>query len=90
MNKKFYKLFATEALLNHAAKLELSLFSEMVSFATDDIKFKRRARFLKNLSEVKAQLLNKISNFDTDNPGEYIDGVDQILIELDRVVSRNA
>ena len=90
INHKFYKLAAIQSLLQAAHRIELKLFEEMASFATDDIKFIRRARMLRNLAETKAQLLAKISNFETEEKQNYLDGIAQSIININQVTSRNA
>lgn len=45
---------------------------------------------LRHLSDVESQILKKINDFDTNNPGDYVDGYEKILTEIRFASSKNA
>jgi hypothetical protein len=69
-NIKFYKLTLVHNFLAESTKLKNQLLDELIIYATDPVKSMRRIRMLTQLCETEAQLLKKIENFQTDDPGD--------------------
>jgi predicted component of type VI protein secretion system len=90
MNNKFLKLSAAEDFLAAANKKRFFLLQDLIDNATDDVIVMRRFRMLAQLSEFEGQALKKIYQFDTTDPKDYHQGLNQLLGELESVSSKNA
>jgi len=90
MNNKICKLASAKQFLEHSTKIKFQLFDELINGATNDIIFKRRFRMISQLDDFESQAIKKIYQFDSDNPEDYQQGLNRLLIELNNVTSRNA
>lgn len=70
INIKYSKLKTVQALLQETDMQRKNLLSEMITNATDSVIFMRRIRMLSQLAQMEAQLLTKIKNFETKDPGD--------------------
>jgi hypothetical protein len=90
MNDKFLKLCAAERFMQSTDQQRKLLFQELVNNATDDVIFMRRFRMISQINQFESQGINKIYQFETDDPGDYTHGLSMLLSELNLVVSKNA
>jgi hypothetical protein len=87
---KFYKLSIIKKFLTETADVRQTLLQELVTTATNDIKFMRRTRMLQQLSAFESQIIKKIYNLKTDNIDDYLTGYTQIIQELKIVSARSS
>lgn len=80
---------AAQTIIKRAARLRQQLVDEMITLAADDTLFLRRLRMLSQLSELEAQALGKLKNFDTERREDILDGMHRVLSELALCVDRN-
>jgi hypothetical protein len=90
INHKFYKLSIIEKFLAKSSNVRHQLLEELVTTATNDIKFMRRVRMLEQLSTFESQIIKKIYNLKTNDIDDYNTGFQHIMSELAAVSSRNA
>jgi hypothetical protein len=69
-----------------------SLLADLVAYSLDPVRFKRRTRALIHLAEYQAQIITKISKFETDHPDELADKdlIYEICQEILSIVDINA
>lgn len=90
MNHKFYKLLLVNYLISESSRLRQEVTDELINQATDNNIVQRRLKMLVDISAAEIQLLEKISNFKTDQTEDYIHGRALMLQDLNWAVSRNA
>ena len=90
MNDKFLKLCVTEKFMQATDQQRKLLFQDLVNNATDNVIFMRRFRMISQINQFESQGINKIYQFETDNPDDYTHGLSVLLSELNSVASKNA
>ncbi len=70
---KFFKLKLIKKLLHQTNRVRTQLLSELITEATDPVIVKRRIRMLTHLNMYEGQLLEKIQNFETNDPNDLIE-----------------
>lgn len=86
INLTFYKSRLLLQFLEDTAQARKKLLEELVVNASDPIIFKRRFRMLKQLSHYESQIIEKINNFDSDNPDDF----DIKFFHLNNIIDRSS
>jgi hypothetical protein len=89
INHVFYKNRIITDLEIQTTEIRLQLLSELVAAGSDPVVWKRRFRMLQHLNILHAQLIDKLFNFETDDPKDYLE-FGYVRMDLLTVVSRNA
>lgn len=89
INHAFYKNNLIAEIEKTASGIRNQLFEELIAAGSDQTKYKRRIRMLCHLNLIQAQLLNKVYEFATDDPRDYIE-LRPIIQDLHSVTARNA
>jgi hypothetical protein len=89
VNQAFYKNFLLQWLEDTVHQERTRLVDELIACSTDSVKYRRRFRMLRQLSQLHAQLIDKIYNFDTDN-AEDILNIGLLKRDIMFVVARDA
>lgn len=86
MNQKFYRIKILKQFLTETANVRSTLIDELINQGTNDTVVNRRFLMLQHLSQFEAQIIQKISEFDSDDSADYT--LNNINVE--RVVNRSA
>lgn len=86
VNLTFYKSRLLSQFLEDTAQARKKLLEELVVNASDPIIFKRRFHMLKQLSHYESQIIEKIYNFDSDNPDDF----DIKFFHLNNIIDRSS
>jgi hypothetical protein len=89
INHVFYKNNLIAEIEKTASEIRNQLLDELYSAGSDPVLYKRRYRMLKHLHLLQAQLIDKVYNFVTDDPRDYLE-MSKILTDLFITTSRNA
>jgi hypothetical protein len=89
INHVFYKNYLVTEIENRVAQVRQQLVAELIAAGSDPVVYRRRFRMLKQLSTWHAQTINKVFDFETDDPADYLE-MRNFMIELHSITSRNA
>jgi hypothetical protein len=83
-NIHFYKIKLLKEFAEHCKIVRDQLIDELIINATDPIVRKRRYRMLHHLSIYESQIIQKINDFETDDPADIALTIDyQIKLPID-------
>lgn len=89
INHVFYKNHLITEIEKKVAVVRQQLTDELISAGSDPVVYKRRFRMLQQLNDWHSQIINKLFNFKTDDPDDYLE-MKYVLTDMFCVVSRNA
>jgi len=89
INHIFYKNNLIAEIESQTSTVRQQLLDELVAAGSDPVVWKRRFQMLKHLNIIQAQLIDKVYNFETDDPLDYVE-MDIIHMDILLVTSRNA
>lgn len=89
INHIFYKNNLIAEIEKQASMLRQQLLNELVASGSDAVVWKRRFRMLRHQSTLQAQLINKIYNFETNDPADYLE-LKNLNMDLILTIYRNA
>lgn len=89
INHVFYKNNLITEIEKQASTIRQQLLDELVAAGSDHTVRKRRFLMLQHLSLLQAQLIDKLYQFETDNPIDYLE-INWVITEMYTMVSRNA
>ena len=90
VNILFYKTCVINKFFSRTEIARKQLLYELTAHSQDPVIFMRRIRMLKQLADFESQMVTKINNFNADSQQDYLTGLNQVLLEIDRVTARNA
>lgn len=90
VNIKYYKIKLIKKFLSNTTQARTNILNELVINATDPVIYKRRLRMLEHLSRYEQQIINKLQNFDTEDPRDFDTASKDILRGLGHIVNKSA
>jgi hypothetical protein len=91
MNIIFSKLRLIYTTINYIAESRDQLVKELVGYADDTVRYKRRMRFLVQLAEYEHNLMLKLSQLETNDPEYFNDQMlQQLKDEIDLITDRSS
>lgn len=89
-NIKYYKIKLIKKFLSNTNQARTNILKELVTNATDPIIYKRRLRMLEHLSRYEQQIINKLRDFDTEDPRDFDTANKNILRGLSHILNKSA
>lgn len=89
INHVFYKNHLVAEIEKQVSATRQQLTDELIAAGSDPVVYRRRFRMLQQLSTWHAQIINKLFNFETDDPADYLE-IRNVMIDLHSIISRNA
>lgn len=88
-NIDFFKLQAVFQILNQIFEAKQILLDELVVQASDPVIYNRRFRMISQLSQYESEIVNKLQEFQTDDPKDLLN-LDFIKKEINVICSRSS
>jgi hypothetical protein len=90
MKIQFAKLKIIYKTVQYIAEVRQKIITDLVAYSDDPVRYKRRMRFLIQLSEYEHQLLIKFNNLDDDLCHYSDDMIQQLKDEIDLVTDHSS